>query len=426
MKSPSILNILVLVLSASTQDIRCVKPNDSSLVSCRGQPCLALDQYTQETGEYFTTGSTFVFLAGNHTQLNTVNLTNISDITLRAQENEPVVIACRNVFILCRKVTKLIIVGLKFLLEDRIEALIISYSTDILINCTAFKRSEDLTRTSARTVGITHSTLTVSNSFFKGGAIVASTSNITLDNNVFTFNGGITTSDGGAVYAYACVLLINGNYFWGNEARYGGAISARECVLVINGSYFGSNEAQYGGAIVAFESRVYISGLVNSGNLSTTTGKMLPNYCNTNWCEFPMFGSTGTKFPPGTVYFINNEAYVNGGGVYLQRGANLSFGGSVVVFRNNLAHTGDGGAVYSRNLGSHLSHVITNSHQIHFIGNRARLSGGGIYIVYTSLLLGESTNVTMYFSLVVEGLYSRTEALLLSLGQLFSTKTLRH
>ena len=109
--------VQVVALSASTHNVHYVKSVDSSPLGCSDQPCLTLDQYNQQTETYFTTGSTFVFLAGNHTINTTVNLTSISEITLRGERNSQVNILCGSieVAILCENVSNLSIEGLAFL-----------------------------------------------------------------------------------------------------------------------------------------------------------------------------------------------------------------------------------------------------------------------------------------------------------------------
>ena len=118
MQSLELIFILVLASSVSTeQKVHCVRPNDTSPLNCPCQLCLTLDQYTGQTVTYFTTGSTFVFLAGNHTFINPVKLKRISDVTLTRENNSDASILMwhsKATFIRCSKVSKLKIVGLKF------------------------------------------------------------------------------------------------------------------------------------------------------------------------------------------------------------------------------------------------------------------------------------------------------------------------
>ncbi len=51
-------------------------------------PCFTLDQYIEE--DNFTAGSTFVFLAGNHTPHHQMNLTDIGHVTLRGEDKDSI------------------------------------------------------------------------------------------------------------------------------------------------------------------------------------------------------------------------------------------------------------------------------------------------------------------------------------------------
>ncbi len=98
----------ILLLVSSTQHSRYVKPSNSYL-SCPYQPCLTLDQYTQQAEKYFTTGAIFQFLAGNHSLQNSVKIENVSEITLKRKDtNNVVIIIFKNeLSILCENVTNL-------------------------------------------------------------------------------------------------------------------------------------------------------------------------------------------------------------------------------------------------------------------------------------------------------------------------------
>ena len=88
MKSLASILIVILVVWSTSAHVHYVKPNNYTSQSCPGQPCLILDQYTQQTATYFTTGSTFLFLPGNHSLQTTLNLTNISDVVFRGMEEQ--------------------------------------------------------------------------------------------------------------------------------------------------------------------------------------------------------------------------------------------------------------------------------------------------------------------------------------------------
>ena len=204
----AILILQIAVFSASTQAVHYVK--SSSLISCPGQPCLTLDQYNKQTETYFTTGSTFVFLAGNHTINTTVNLTSISEITLRGERNSQVNIIClKKSGILVQSVSHLSIEGLVFLSANTTigtVALKITDSNGVRIHNVGFKGGYSIGKpvtglhiTSSDAIRVTSCSFE-GNTADNGGAIyVTAESNLTLNAN--TFIGNDATRHGGAIYA---------------------------------------------------------------------------------------------------------------------------------------------------------------------------------------------------------------------------------
>ena len=247
-----LLGLLILVLVASTAstqqvEIRYVRPNISSPLVCPGQPCLTLDQYTHQTSVYFTSLSTFVFLAGNHTVSNAIKIRNISGIPLTGETDSDVNILMwhsNGVFIRCVNVIKIKIVDLKFelcfkkLIYKQVSILNFSLST-VWIHRTVFQSTGDTGETLARTRAIHISTITVVSCLFegntgeRGGAISTLWSTITLNNNVFIGN---RANNGGAILVRNSTLTMNGNIFEGNRAELdGGAISVEQSTVYVNG-----------------------------------------------------------------------------------------------------------------------------------------------------------------------------------------------
>lgn len=248
---PLITVLAVLASTISAHHVRYVKPHDSSPLSCPGQPCLTIDQYAEQE-MMFIAGATFVFLAGNHTASKTVNLANVSGVTLRGRREDDVnvkILSISGVFILCERVTNLTIERLQFQLEassGEISVLKILNSTKISISCIVFQRNTDLSETLSRAIHITRSTLTVANCLFEGN----------------------TGEYGGAVYASAASnITFNGNTFIGNRAKTGGAIFSKACNLIMNSNYFRNNTASSGGALYAIAgSNVTLSANTFSGS----------------------------------------------------------------------------------------------------------------------------------------------------------------
>ena len=417
MDSALILTTLLLFF-LPTQEIRYVKPRDSSPVSCPGQPCLTLDQYAEQTTTYFTTGSTFVFLAGNHTVLNAVNISRISSLILRGDLDQNTTLLFQNeAMIHCEYITNLVIEKLTFLLnysdENRqISALNLTNSKDILINSSVFQRSEHSGKYLARAIYTAHSTLNIEKCVFKrnsavdGGAVYAEVSSITLHGNTFVDNRA--ESQGGAIFLSNCTVQMVTNAFYRNKAEsFGGAIMAQLSVisilmnnnwwrvpnsanvtwycesvtmplinsklyrpqhfLIANVTYFYGNEAYGGGAIAAYNGALTILGCsLFSVNRAVSHGGAVYLY----------HGTIGIRL--GASFFLSNTASISGGAIDLSSGIfDLS---SSAVFRSNEANSG--GAICAK-LASQT--ILRARGKVNFEQNSA-LDGGGIYSAESELI----------------------------------------
>ena len=380
----AILILQIAVFSASIQAIHYVKP--SSLISCPGQPCLTLDQYNQQTETYFTTGSTFVFLAGNHTINTTVNLTSISEITLRGERNSQVNILCLNRFgFLIQNVSNLSIEGLMFLSGNTTVALKIIDSNGVWIHNVAFQGSYSFIKTFTGLHITSSDTITVTSCSFEGnaadngGAIYVTTeSNLTL--NASRFIGNNATRDGGAIYASGSNLTLSDNMFSGNTARNGGAmyVTAESNVTISDNAFTHNRAVGDGGAMYSEDSIVSISGSTKNSSILSSEG-----YCRT--CD--MITTIPKSIPYEEVimelnealcatHFTNNTAK-NGGAMSIENSTVL-LSGSVIMFRCNIAD--NGGAMYI----SLRSSVISNAYNLFFNSNKAYYSGGGFQMAFSN------------------------------------------
>ena len=298
-------------LSASTQAVHYVKP--SSLISCPGQPCLTLDEYNQQTETYFTTGSTFVFLAGNHTINTTVNLTSISEITLRGERNSQVNILCSiQVFILIQNVSIMSIEGLVFLSGNTTigtVALKIIDSNRVFIHNVTFQGSYSIRKT------------------FTGLDI---TSSDTIKVTSCSFEGN-TADNGGAIYVTAeSNLTLNASTFIHNKAtRHGGAIYARRSNLALYNNMFSGNIAVYGGAM-------YVTA---ESNLKLNRTTFIHNAASRG-----AIYASGSNLALSDNMFSSNTAVYNGGAMYVTAKSSVTISDN--AFTHNRA-IGDGGAMYS-------------------------------------------------------------------------------
>ena len=229
--------ILLAVISVSLQDIRYVRPNGDSTTSCPSSPCLSIDQYAEDTTRYFTTGSTFIFLTGNHSIRTTLNITNIYNLTLQGDgHRNGVTMTIRSV-----NVTGLTIIGLTFNFMHTIKSsfLIALKSENIIILNSTFLSS------GVSAIHCERSTITVINSFLQdnkgayGAAIRISECNLTVIESIFTENKAVY---GGAIDAFKGLVVLTENTFYLNSDR---AIGCNGCTIKVEGlSIFENNTSQ--------------------------------------------------------------------------------------------------------------------------------------------------------------------------------------
>ena len=356
--APAMVLVLLSVSGVSAwQEVHYVRSASSSLTSCPGQPCLTLGQYTEKTSKYFTTGSVFVFLAGNHTGIGTIYFTKVSGVTLKTNPPAAAYILCWNGFsIVCDNVTHLRVEGLSFIYSSmsegppKISVLEILNSLDVLISNSTFQGTGDLAQPLTRAVNCTHSTITITSCFFEGntadhgGAIYVSLgSNATLADNAFIRNSA--NISGGAIFVYQnASLSMMKNQFQRNSAIHnGGAIDCKDCLVNLTANNtFENNTAGitggFGGGLHISKGNLTLSGIVLiSCNRAGHGGGMSLTRSNT------------THHGHSVVTFTGNEARVSGGAIsmkysYMNLGNEVASG---LYFMNN-SGVKEGGAIFSR------------------------------------------------------------------------------
>ena len=368
--------VLTLGLMISSEHVHYVKPSNTSNTSCFHPPCLTLQQYIQWNDTYFTSGSTFVFLAGNHSMQTVVYLTNISNIFLRGDSNgSNVNVICRNeASIECNRVTNLTLEGLTFMLDSsgvRKSSTALKFlHCDVKIVSCVFLGNNELI---VRSILLSYSNITIVYCAFNrntgdyGGAILAlNLSNIFLYGSMFIENKAIHS--GGAIYANKSSIKIILTTFVNNVATIndGGAIFCnRRCTLTIesinasltlnvpstpltNGTFFIGNKAtQKGGAVFLFSSSAQLKGMFVE---------------------------------------IRDNSAEEGGGIYIAWSDFHTITKSLVYTGNRAWH---GGAI-----------IIDASHDDYdtviilsgiFINNTAKICGGAVDIRYKYVLFDDTT-----------------------------------
>ena len=390
---------VLLIVCSATSDIRYVRPADSPLSSCPGQPCLTLHEYVEI--DNFTNGATLQFLPGNHTLQQSFSLVNISNVTFEAAFNHSVTnIICKdNATIHSSRVTHLHIVGLSFLPSQRgnISALKFRHSKSVFISDTVFQGSGEMI--TGRAIRFIDSEATISRCMFKGltvtdslggGAILCSNTNLTIHGSSFINNKGFS---GGAIYAICSSLLLNKTIYHGNSAQRrvvdiiyedpdtyviydkgkGGAISCMYSqVKIVGTSSFHNNSCPGDGAAIS----------VKHSQLNIMYGIVCFHLNEARHGGGAVYVEGGKVTLGGNVGFHFNKARDEGGAVYVQ-GGKVTLGGNVTI-ESNTAKTGGG----IRAVKSHI-HVVG---QCNLARNNAT-SGGAMHVKHGNITLGGNVTI---------------------------------
>ena len=309
--------IVVALVSNSNSDIHYVRPADSPVSSCPGQPCLTLHEYVEV--DNFTNGTTLQFLPGNHTLQRSFRLVHISNVTLEPTFNHSVTnIICKDICtIQFEKVAHLYIIGLSFILSQRGDGSALEFSKckSVSISGTVFQGSGDVT---GRAMKITESEVTICSCMFAGitfminrdhaggGSIYSTGANLTIHESSFINNAA--NGHGGAIYAFKTNLLLNATIFHSNSAeRSGGAIgSINSQVVMVGANMFYNNSCRdSGGAVNSVRSQFNIvQGIARFHFNEAKYGGAISHYLT-------------NTFLSGRVFLLKNKAVRNGGALHI-------------------------------------------------------------------------------------------------------------
>ena len=436
----------ILLLSTPIQSINYVKSNDSSHHNCPGS-FLTLDEYINDSTRYFIAGSTFIFLPGNHSQQNALNISNISDIIWRRNDsisNDVIILNSGSLH--CYNVTNFTIEGLNFVRSTNAPIFAFTRSA-ILLSSLVFQSNTGDMATTERAVQLNHSNIIIINTSFegiRGGAVMATDhSTLTLIDTAFIGNEAPpkgNKSIGGAIYCVNSTINMTGNNFLNNNRANleGGAVYIWRGSLIITGiANFSENEATVGGALYLSESHALINGtdinfiknvanlggglyiidietifisadfIENSGNygiielLETriATFRNINMTCNEGVAldihkthvDFKGINSFSKNkdtrlmyISESTMSFNGNTNFLNNQGGIISRDSSMEFSGNT-LFCNNSALT-NGGAISSQN--GTLSFRGSTS----FISNKAQIDGGALYAFKTEVAFYGTAN----------------------------------
>jgi predicted outer membrane repeat protein len=202
-----LLFVLLDLVAKSNSDVLYVHPTNSLPSSCPSEPCFTLQQYSLSN---ISTGTTLLFLQGNHYLLSILNITWVSNITLKADQDpsEPFpTIVCTSAVIRGENVTHLRIEGLRFLLNhtgSQMSALHLIGCNKTIISNAVFQGSGNASMATMSAISLEHSKSEINGCTFEGivgGVIRASRgTELTICGCSFTGNKG-TGYSGGVIYA---------------------------------------------------------------------------------------------------------------------------------------------------------------------------------------------------------------------------------
>lgn len=326
------LILWLVAFIASAEHVCYVKPSTSS--SCPGQPCWTLDEYVKQQENYFTTGSTFQFMAGNHSIDSAVYLRDISNITFRTEFDNAVNIRSDSELVIfnCNNVANFVIQGItwSFFTGKNLSLLSFVNSKQILLKESAFHGN-------FRAVLSDHCTVTVENCLFEGntgfygGAIhAANGSNITLTGSTFCRNRALL--GGGAIYVSESFLTF---------AVHGeGAMSLQDTAPSLNSLTIYS-ATRFGGAIASSYSGITMT--------SGTTHFMGNHAEEAGGAYFGNFSALNVDANTQQIFENNSAPYNSGGAVHCQYGS-LNLAGTSQFMRNSVGFNRTieaGGAIFT-------------------------------------------------------------------------------
>ena len=243
--------------------------------------------------------------------------------------------------------------------------------------------------------------------------------------------------DGGAIYCFSCNIVILNSYFSSNIANSeGGGLFLLSSSLTINGSEFTNNRADFhGGVLHIYHSRIMLANNQMISNTAITGAAMTIITCDTISDGFLKIAdnleaniSTSVNLLDSRFLVRENFTFSNNHGSMMVFSTNVTFEGSLVIFRNNhqpvdspneriggaitlfqstITFTSDactfedntaknGGAVHSSQSKLFIEGTVMS------INNSANKNGGSMYLDQSELVSGSRSDLTILNSTAAE------------------------
>ena len=380
----------------------------ANTTACPAQPCLFLNDYARKSNQYFLDNTTFIFLPGNHQLEVRLKFENISSITLRTLEDTSVQVffgpLVNITWFYCDNIE---ISGLVFVLSGHSDvgslfsAIAFQGTVGSLSQLTMLGHDTLLSsavRADSSVINI-HSLTVLGITSVLGAALVASNSTIEFLGHSLFMNNTATDLGGGVMFITDSSFRFVGNVsFLNNVATsisltfepFGGAILCYSSVLSFSGSsLFQHNRAGDPHIIIQYVG-------VGGGLMLQGSSLIFEESSST------VFTGNIAEYQGGALLLLSSELIIHGralyeakiahsGGAILGSSSNVYCNGVSIIFRNNLANYGFGGAISTYSSEVELEGVS-------FEGNMAQ-NGGAISFSNNNLHIStcDFNNNTAFF-----------------------------
>ena len=461
---PKMILLLVALYFSMAQSLSrrelYVRPASTSVL-CPQDPCFSLGEYIKNSSVYFTSGSDFVFLEGEHILNVSVVLLRINSITLSGAGSGTILSVSSAADISFIDSSEVVISSLQVSFQGSadsrsLKSALFFTNSSVEIANVRFTGS-NMDRQHSRAISFFQSTAGVTNCSFlggfseNGGAIHMEDSDVTFS-GITMFRDNTADISGGAIYCSNSILVIQDNStFSKNRATtlLTEVISGGGAVFIMQGSYANISGFSHfvgngpvreenflqGGVFKVFNSTLNIQGHgVFTGNSGTFAGAIGAVDANISLQGSMTFSSNryagcislfrSRLSCNGEVNFTNNEIIVaeGFGSAIFSENSTISLSGRI-TFSRNTALNGVGGAMFTFNSNTHFRGEIlfADNHaagdiggalcidrsslicdgNITFAGNLADYRGGGVYAIDSTITITGSSSFAQ--NMAVEG-----------------------
>ena len=374
-----LIAFLLLLLLCAVQAVSTLFVTPSSNTTCGGEPCLTLNQYAENSSQYFTDDTELVFLSGRHLLDGfPVTVINVTRFVMRTESN------IFNDSLYCEIVC-------------RASAVAFINVGNVTISNLAFNHCGDSTPS---VLAVDVQTLEVVDSRFSDSPLSAL---FTLHSQAIIsgciFENNFSGQVGGAIRTFNSTMRLQDCQFINNTASFGGAVDATSSVLKFYGSNsFVENKAtQSGGSIFTLRSDLSFSGTnIFCRNFAKMFGGAIHSISSN--CSFSGVANFSRNLAPlkfigagAAIQAIRSSIWFNGSAYFVQNGPSFTNGAVGFVGCNVLM---EGIVVFDSNVACIISAMdvtdksnVTLSGLIVFNNNSAQLVAGAVDVYQSSLVL---------------------------------------